>query len=104
MWRVGQHAVFVHYLMQHLQGSTAKYLSSIFHVVLLARKRADGAGGGGAALLRAAEHDGVLVEVSCSLHRHRHRAGFLTHIVAVKASRKMFSTEVCFFLNVHTFV
>lgn len=46
------------------------YLSSIFHIVLLAWKGANTAGGGGAALFSPAEHDGILVEVSCSLHRH----------------------------------
>lgn len=64
------------------------YLSSIFHIVLLAGPGPDAAGGGGAALLGAAEHDGVLVEVARSLHRHRHRAGFLAHIVAVEPSEE----------------
>lgn len=68
---------------------THAYLSSIFHIVLLAWSGSDAAGGGGAALFCAAEHDGVLVEVTCSLHRHRHRAGLLTHIVAVDPSQEV---------------
>lgn len=40
------------------------YLSSIFYIVLLAWVGSNGAGGGGAALFSAAEHNGVLVEVT----------------------------------------
>lgn len=58
------------------------YLPSVLHVVLLARPCAHTAAGGGAGLLRAAQYDGVLVEVASSLHRHRHRAGLLAHVVA----------------------
>lgn len=59
------------------------YLAGILYVVLLAGPQAHAAAGGGAGLLRAAQHDGVLVEVAAALHRHRHRAGLLAHIVAV---------------------
>lgn len=65
------------------RGISSFYLPSIFHVVLLSRSGSDAARGGGAALFSAAEHDGVLVEITGSLHGHRHCAGLLTHIVAV---------------------
>lgn len=58
------------------------YLSGIFHIVLLAGTRPGAAGGLGAALFRAAEHDGVLIEVPGSFHRHGDRASLLTHVVA----------------------
>lgn len=61
------------------------YLSGVLHVVLLAGPSAHAAAGGGAGLLRAAQHDGVLVEVAAPLHRHRHRASLLTHVVAAGA-------------------
>lgn len=51
---------------------------------MLAGPRAHAGGGGGGALLGAAKHDGILVEVPRPLHRHCHRAVLLTHIVARK--------------------
>lgn len=60
------------------------YLPGVLHVVLLARPSAHATAGGGAGLLRAAQHDGVLVEVAGSLHRHPHRAGLLAHVVAAE--------------------
>lgn len=62
------------------------YLSGVLHIVLLARAGSHAAGGGGTVLLSAAQHDGVLVQVSCSLHRHGHCARLLTHIVAEETS------------------
>lgn len=71
-------------VIKRLRGASARscYLPGVLHVVLLARLSAHAAAGGGAGLLRAAQHDGVLVEVAGSLHRHRHRAGLLAHVVA----------------------
>lgn len=60
------------------------YLPGILHIVLLARPSAHATAGGGAGLLCATQHDGVLVEVAGSLHRHRHRAGLLAHVVAAE--------------------
>lgn len=59
-----------------------RYLSGVLHVVLLVGPSAGAAGGNGAALFGAAEHDGVLIEVTGSLHGHSHSSGLLAHVVA----------------------
>lgn len=82
-----RHNCTVHSL-QHTSRFPIDYLSSIFHIVLLAWTRSNTAGGGGAALFCAAEYDGVLIEVTCSLHSHRHRAALLAHIVAAESPQK----------------
>lgn len=42
-------------------------LSCMLHVVMFARLRASSGGGGGSPLLSAAQHDGILVQISCPL-------------------------------------
>lgn len=64
------------------------YLSGVLHVVVLAGAQSRPAGRGGAALLGATQHDGVLVEVARPLHRHRHRARLLRHVVTAAAKRR----------------
>lgn len=58
------------------------YLSCMLHVVMLARLRASGRGGGGSSLFSAAQHNGILVQISCPLYGHCHSARLLAHIIA----------------------
>lgn len=74
------------YLFLHLNPS---HLPGVFHVVLLAGTGPGAAGGLGAALFGAAEHDGVLVEVPGSFHRHGDRPGLLAHVVAEGPSEEV---------------
>lgn len=54
----------------------------MLHVVMFARLRANSGGGAGSSLLSAAQHDGILVQISGPLYGHCHSARLLTHIIA----------------------
>lgn len=58
------------------------YLSSILHIILLVQPGSRAAAGNSTALLSAAQHNGVLVEIAGTLHGHSYGAGLLTHVVA----------------------